>query len=247
MIRLNSEADSKVWMEEDYNCNYDYKALIVLSGLFIFHLESFSRDIKWRDSMKSSKLNKLVKISVLGTIGFLLMFIEIPIPIFPEFLKIDISDIPALVGGFALGPVAGILIEFMKNILHGIFKGSTVFVGEIANFLVGSVLVGISAYIYKRDKTKKGAIVGLAIGAICMSIVAGILNYYVLLPLYEKALNFPIKAVVAIGNKLNPKIVDLKSFIFWSIIPFNLLKGVVVSLITAVIYKNVSPILHERK
>lgn len=105
--------------------------------------------------MKSSKLNKLVKISVLGTIGFLLMFIEIPIPIFPEFLKIDISDIPALVGGFALGPVAGILIEFMKNILHGIFKGSTVFVGEIANFLVGSVLVGISAYIYKRDKTKK--------------------------------------------------------------------------------------------
>ncbi len=100
--------------------------------------------------MKNSKLNKLVKISVLGTIGFLLMFIEIPIPIFPEFLKIDISDIPALVGGFALGPVAGILIEFMKNILHGIFKGSTVFVGEIANFLVGSVLVGISAYIYKK-------------------------------------------------------------------------------------------------
>ncbi len=112
--------------------------------------------------MKSSKLNKLVKISVLGTIGFLLMFIEIPIPIFPEFLKIDISDIPALVGGFALGPVAGILIEFMKNILHGIFKGSTVFVGEIANFLVGSVLVGISAYIYKRDKTKKGANSGIS-------------------------------------------------------------------------------------
>lgn len=105
--------------------------------------------------MKSSKLNKLVKISVLGTIGFLLMFIEIPIPIFPDFLQIDISDIPALVGGFALGPVAGILIEFMKNILHSIFKGNTVFVGEIANFLVGSVLVGISAYIYKRDKTKK--------------------------------------------------------------------------------------------
>lgn len=80
-----------------------------------------------------------------------------------------------------------------------------------------------------------------------MSIVAGLLNYYVLLPLYEKALNFPIKAVVAIGNKLNPKIVDLKSFIFWSIIPFNLLKGAIVSLITSVIYKSVSPILHEEK
>ncbi|GAA0080175.1 ECF transporter S component [Clostridium sporogenes] len=197
--------------------------------------------------MKNSKLNKLVKISVLGTIGFLLMFIEIPIPIFPDFLQIDISDIPALVGGFALGPVAGILIEFMKNILHSIFKGSTVFVGEFANFLVGSVLVGVSSYIYKRDKTKKGALVGLAIGTICMSLVAGLFNYYVLLPLYEKALNFPIKAIVAIGNKLNPKIVDLKSFIFWSIIPFNLLKGAIVSLITSVIYKSVSPILHEEK
>ena len=197
--------------------------------------------------MKNSKLNKLVKISVLGTIGFLLMFIEIPIPIFPDFLQIDISDIPALVGGFALGPVAGILIEFMKNILHSIFKGSTVFVGEFANFLVGSVLVGVSSYIYKRDKTKKGALVGLAIGTICMSLVAGLFTYYVLLPLYEKALNFPIKAIVAIGNKLNPKIVDLKSFIFWSIIPFNLLKGAIVSLITSVIYKSVSPILHEEK
>ncbi|EDU37964.1 ECF transporter S component [Clostridium sporogenes] len=197
--------------------------------------------------MKNSKLNKLVKISVLATIGFLLMFIEIPIPIFPDFLQIDISDIPALVGGFALGPVAGILIEFMKNILHSIFKGSTVFVGEFANFLVGSVLVGVSSYIYKRDKTKKGALVGLAIGTICMSLVAGLFNYYVLLPLYEKALNFPIKAIVAIGNKLNPKIVDLKSFIFWSIIPFNLLKGAIVSLITSVIYKSVSPILHEEK
>ncbi len=80
-----------------------------------------------------------------------------------------------------------------------------------------------------------------------MSIVAGLLNYYILLPLYEKALNFPIKAVVAIGNKLNPKIVDLKSFIFWSIIPFNLLKGAIVSLITSVIYKSVSPILQEEK
>jgi len=210
-------------------------------------LENFSKNIKWRDSMKNSKLNKLVKISVLGTIGFLLMFIEIPIPIFPDFLQIDISDIPALVGGFALGPVAGILIEFMKNILHSIFKGSTVFVGEFANFLVGSVLVGVSSYIYKRDKTKKGALVGLAIGTICMSLVAGLFNYYVLLPLYEKALNFPIKAIVAIGNKLNPKIVDLKSFIFWSIIPFNLLKGAIVSLITSVIYKSVSPILHEEK
>ncbi|ENK1244103.1 ECF transporter S component [Clostridium botulinum] len=197
--------------------------------------------------MRNNKLNKLVKISVLSTIGFLLMFIEIPIPIFPEFLKIDISDIPALVGGFALGPIAGILIELMKNILHGIFKGSTVFVGEFANFLVGSVLVGVSSYIYKRDKTKKGALVGLAIGTICMSVVAGLFNYYVLLPLYEKALNFPIEAIVAIGNKLNPKIVDLKSFVYWSIIPFNLLKGVVVSLITAVIYKSVSPILHETK
>ncbi len=111
--------------------------------------------------MKNNKLNRLVKISLLGVVGFLLMFIEFALPIFPSFLKIDISDLPALMGTFALGPGAGIAIEFLKNILHGIFNGKTAFIGEVANFAVGSVLVFTAGDIYSPQKTKKSAVISL--------------------------------------------------------------------------------------
>lgn len=195
--------------------------------------------------MRDEKLVKLIKISLLSVMAFLLMYIELPLPIFPDFLKIDISDLPALLGAFALGPIAGVIIELVKNILHGMLAGKTAFVGELANFLVGSCLVLVSGYVYKIKKSKGGAIIALLIGVTAMSIFAGILNYFVVLPLYEKVLGFPIAAVVGMGTKINHNIVDLNSFILWSIIPFNFLKGIVVSAVTLAIYKSVSPILHK--
>ncbi|MBW9150334.1 ECF transporter S component [Clostridium sp. CM028] len=195
--------------------------------------------------MRDEKLVKLIKISLLSVMAFLLMYIELPIPIFPDFLKIDISDLPALLGAFALGPIAGVVIELFKNILHGMLATKTAFVGEVANFLVGSCLVLVSGYIYKARKSKGGAIAGLLIGVICMSFFAGILNYFVVLPLYEKVLGFPVASVIEMGSKINHNIVDLNSFIIWSIIPFNLLKGMVLSAMTLALYKSVSPILHK--
>ncbi|WP_298839208.1 ECF transporter S component [Clostridium sp.] len=195
--------------------------------------------------MRDEKLIKMIKISLLAVIAFLLMYIELPIPIFPSFLKIDISDLPALLGAFALGPIAGVIIELVKNILHGVFAGSTALVGELANFLVGSCLVLVSGYIYKVRKSKGGAMVGLLIGTIVMSVFAAILNYFVVLPLYETVLGFPITAVVAMGSKINNNITNLNSFVVWMIIPFNILKGVVLSAMTLALYKSVSPILHK--
>jgi riboflavin transporter FmnP len=195
--------------------------------------------------MRDSKLNKLVKISLLGVIGFILMFIEVATPIFPAFLKFDISDLPALIGAFALGPGAGVAIELLKNILHGIFVGGTAFIGELANFLVGAVLVYVSGYIYNKNKTRKTAVTSLIIGSIVMTIAASVLNYYVFLPLYEKVLNFPISAIVGMGTKINPNIKNLNTFVIWAIAPFNLIKGIMVSILTVVLYKNVSTILHE--
>ncbi|MFD3158227.1 ECF transporter S component [Haloimpatiens sp. FM7330] len=197
--------------------------------------------------MKKSKLNKQIKISLLAVIAFLLMFIEVPIPIFPDFLKIDISDLPALLGAFTFGPIAGVVVEFFKNLLHGIFVGKTAFIGELSNFIGGSVLVIIAGSIYKFKKDKKGAIIALISGSIVMSLVAGILNYYIYLPLYEKVLGFPINAIIGMGSKVNPKVVDLKTLIVWSIIPFNLLKGFVVCIVTRVVYKSLSPILHKEE
>ncbi|WP_291634992.1 ECF transporter S component, partial [Clostridium sp.] len=149
--------------------------------------------------MRDEKLIKLIKISLLSVMAFLLMYIELPLPMFPEFLKIDISDLPALLGAFALGPVAGVTIELFKNILHGALATKTAFVGELANFLVGGVLVFVSGHIYKVRKSKGGAIAGLLTGVVCMSLFAAILNYFVILPLYETVLGFKTTMVVAAG------------------------------------------------
>lgn len=195
--------------------------------------------------MRDKKINRLVKVAVLSVIAFLLMFLEFAVPIFPSFLKIDISDLPALIGTFALGPVAGISIEFLKNILHGIFAGQTAFVGELANFIVGTVLVVTAGFIYKARKTKKSAVLGLISGTITMSIAAGLINYFVLLPLYQRAFNFPISQMVAIAGKINGNITDVWTLILLSIVPFNLIKGCVLTVITLLIYKKVSIILKK--
>lgn len=196
--------------------------------------------------MKQTKLNTMVKISLLSVMAFVLMYMDMALPIFPSFLKIDLSDLPALLGTFALGPVAGIGIELFKNILILIFKGTaTGFVGEAANFIVGSLLVGTAGYIYKANKSKKTAIIGLIAGTVVMSVVASVLNYAVLLPLYATVYKMPVDAFVAMGTAINPAIKDMKDFILWSILPFNLLKGIVVSAITIPVYKRVSLVLHK--
>lgn len=196
--------------------------------------------------MKNNRLNTMIKISLLSVMAFVLMFIETALPIFPNFLKIDISEIPALLGAFALGPVEGIVIELFKNVLKLIFKGTeTGFVGEFANFIVGSILVFTAGSIYKARKSKKTAIIGLVVGSLAMSVIASILNYTILLPLYAKIYKAPIDAFVAMGHMVNHNINSLRDLVLLSILPFNLLKGFVVSLITIPVYKSVSPILHK--
>ena len=196
--------------------------------------------------MKNKNLNTLVKISFLGAMAFLIMMIKIKLPIFPQFLEIDLSDVPALLGAFALGPIAGVVIELLKNILNGAITGSTtLWVGELANFLVGSALVFTAGFIYKRNKSRKTAIQGIVLGIIAMSLMAALFNNYVLIPFYATLFHMKISDIVAMGTAVSPKITDLKTLIVWSIIPFNLLKGVIVAVVTIPLYKKVSPIFHR--
>ncbi len=198
--------------------------------------------------MKQTNLNKTIKISLLSAIALVLMFFEIPLPIFPSFLQIDLSDLPALLGTFALGPVSGILIELFKIVLHIVFKGTqTGFVGEFANFVVGSIFVATAGIIYKKRKSKKTAILGLISGTVIMSLCASVLNYTILLPLYAKIFKAPIEAFVAMAAAINPNIKTVKDLVLLSILPFNLLKGIVISVVTIPVYKSVSPILHREE
>lgn len=193
-------------------------------------------------SKKLLNIKNMTKISILSVIAFILMQLEFPVPLFPSFLKIDLSDLPALVGGFALGPIVGILIELFKNLMH-LIQTSTSGVGELANFLVGVALVAPASLIYYRDKTKKNAVIGLFVGTIAMGIVGGLSNYFILLPFYANVLKFPINAIVEMGSLVNSNIVDLNSLIFYAIIPFNIIKGMVLSVITMLIYKRISSLL----
>lgn len=195
--------------------------------------------------MKNKKLNILIKISILSAMALILSFIEFPLPIFPDFLKLDISDVPAILGAFAVGPLAGVMVELMKNILHMIFKGGTAGIGEMANFIVGASFVVTSGIIYKQGKSRKSALLGVVAGTIVMGVVASLGNYFVFLPLYEKILNFPINAVVGIAKKVNPAVVNLNTLIVYSILPFNIIKGLMLSIIVFLVYKRVSPILHK--
>ncbi|MDU2826926.1 MAG: ECF transporter S component [Clostridium perfringens] len=174
---------------------------------------------------KTLNTNRFIKLSLLSAIAVILMYIDFPvIPIFP-WLKIDLSDVPALMGAFAFGPLAGLIIELMKNLLILIVKGTgTGFVGELANFLVGVALVWPAALVYKKNKTKKTAILGMALGVLCIEVVGILANVYLLLPAYGMAMS---KA-------------ELMQYVTVGLIPFNGIKSILVCGITYALYKKVS-------
>lgn len=174
---------------------------------------------------KTLNTNRFIKLSLLSAIAVILMYIDFPvIPIFP-WLKIDLSDVPALMGAFAFGPLAGVIIELMKNLLILIVKGTgTAFVGELANFLVGVALVWPAAMVYKKNKTKKTAVLGMVLGILCIEVVGILANVYLLLPAYGMAMS---KA-------------ELMQYVIVGLIPFNGIKAVLVCGITYALYKKVS-------
>jgi riboflavin transporter FmnP len=178
----------------------------------------------------------------MGVIAFIIMFIETAVPLFPAFLKIDLSDIPAIITGFALGPVAGVGVELVKNILH-LFRTSTGGVGELANFIVGSAYVIPAALIYQKHKTKKTAIIGMLVGTLSMALFGAIANYTFIMPFYAKIM--PIEAIIGMAAAVNKYIVDMKTLILYAIVPFNLFKGIILAIITFPVYKKVSKVLHR--
>ena len=200
-----------------------------------------------QQTMKSTKfltVSTLVKISILSAIVYILMFISVPLPmLFPEFLKIDISDLTALLGGISLGPMAGITIAFLKNLLQFITGMSTTGgVGEFANFLIGGSFVFTVSYIYSKKRNIQGVIIGLVSGIVVMTVVGCIANYFIILPFYA-TIGWSIDAVVSMGAAINPAIDSKMSFIIWMIAPFNILKSGLMSLLTLPMYKKTEKIL----
>ena len=186
------------------------------------------------------KTRMLTGAAMLSAVAYLLQFIEFQLPLSPSFAKFDFSEIPALIGGFAYGPVCGIAIEFIKNALQST-STSTGGIGELANFVIGSSLVFPAALLYKNKRT---AIIGCIVGSIASGFVAAAMNYFVLLPLYE--IFMPLDQVIAAFAAFFPFIHTKLDVVLYNALPMNILKSGLIAFVTMFLYKPLSPILKGR-
>lgn len=204
---------------------------------------------KWMQKKQGKKekiftTRKMAMIGMFSALATILMILEIPVFFTPGFYKLDFSELPALVGGYAFGPVAGVMIEFCKILLKLMTKGtSTAMVGELANFVVGCSFILPASFLYWLKKSKKSAIFSSIVGTLIMTVVGSWLNGLYLLPTFANMFGMPLTSLVGMGTAVNPYIKDVTTLVLFAVVPLNLLKGSIVSLITILIYKKLSPIL----
>ena len=182
---------------------------------------------------------------MLGAMAALLMFFEIPLVFLaPNFYKLDFSEIPVMVGTFALGPAAGALIEAVKILIKLLIKPTTTGgVGELANFVVGCAMAVPAGLLYRAHKNKKTAVRSLLLGTLSMTVLGVVMNALVMLPFYSKFM--PMETIISLGAKVVPAVNSVWTFCLFCVGPFNLFKGLVISLITFLLYKRVSPLIHS--
>lgn len=183
---------------------------------------------------------KMTMIGMLSATAFLLMFFDFSVPFMPAFIKMDLSELPALIGSFALGPVSGVAVCLVKNLLH-LLKTSTGGVGELSNFILGATFVYTAGMIYKYKKNKKGAIIGSIIGAVAMGVISLFSNYYLVYPVYTKFM--PLEAIIGAYQAIYPKVDGLWACLIIFNMPFTFIKGMFSVIITLLVYKRLSPII----
>lgn len=195
---------------------------------------------------RSKTLHYIIKIAILAAIASVIMLFEFPLWFAPGFYKLDLSETVILMGSFAMGPVAGVLIELLKNLLNILINGTTTaYVGEFANFVTGCAFVLPAALIYKYKKTFKGALCGMIVGTLSLAAVGALINYFVLIPAFSKLYKLPIDNIIEMGSKVNPLVGDLKTLVVFAVAPFNIVKGVICSILSMILYKRLSNILHK--
>ena len=196
------------------------------------------------------KTHRLAVAAMLAAVAAVLQFIEFSIPIMPSFVKLDLSDLPALLGAFALGPWWGVLIQLVKNLLHLPF-GSSAGVGEACNFILGAVFVMVAGLVYHRRKTRGTALLGSALGALAMALISLPLNYFIVYPAYVAILHFPEESIISAYEAIMGRIAHfptanpLLNCLMIFNVTFTFCKGLLNLIICLIIYKPLSPLLHK--
>ena len=237
----------KLWQKVSENVTFVLEFLGIIVALFVVAL--LLEKLEKRKAEKKEVFftpQKMAAIGILSAMSAILMLFEIPLFFAPSFYKLDFSEIPILVGAFAFGPAAGVVMEFVKILLKLVIKGtSTAFVGELANFAVGCSFIIPTATIYFFRKTKKMALVACVIGTVILTVFGTSFNALYLLPAFSKLFHMPMEAILEMGQKVNPLMQEgsIVSFVVVCVAPLNLLKGALVSAVTMFIYKPLSKIL----
>jgi riboflavin transporter FmnP len=191
---------------------------------------------------RKAMIRRITVTAILTAMAFVLMYLEVPLPLMPPFLKFDFSEIPVLVGAFALGPVWGIVIELLKNLIHLPF-GSSAGVGELSNFILAAFFVIPAGLIYQKSKNKKGALIGSLVGALVMALVSFPSNLWFVYPAYVKVYGMPMEAIIGMYSAILPSVTTLPKALLVFNVPFTLVKGLIDVLFTFLIYKRISPLI----
>lgn len=191
-----------------------------------------------------SRTHRIAVTAMLSAAATVLMFLEFPIPfLIPSFVELDFSELPALLATFSIGPVSGVSVCLIKNVVKVIFKTTTGGVGELCNFLIGAALVVPAGLLYRRMKTRKGALVGSLTGAVCMGILSVPINYFISYPIYTAFM--PLDVIISMYQELIPSVNGLLSCLVIFNLPFTMLKGLLCSALCFAVYKPLSPLLHK--
>ena len=229
------------------NVGFVISFLGIIAGLFLiaFILEKLAMK-RNGETGKVFTTRKMAMVGMFSAIAAILMLIEIPLFFAPGFYKLDFSELPILVGTFAFGPAAGVMMEFIKILLKLVIKGtSTAFAGELANFAVGCSFILTASVIYDFKKTKKTAIISCIGGTLALTVFGTAFNAVYLLPAFAKLYGMPLDAILAMGAEVNPlcKPGNIVSFVIACVAPLNLIKGTLNSVVVLLVYKPLSPIL----
>ena len=212
--------------------------LLIAAAIILLALLAQRFCMKQRRQLSTAR--RVSYVAVFSAIAAILMFLEIPLFFAPSFYNIDLSELPVLICAFYMGPVSGVVCELLKILLKLLLKGtSTAYVGDFANFLVGCAFILPAAVLYPLHKSRRGAIFALAAGTVSLTVFGSLFNAWYLIPRFAELYGMPLDAIIGMGTIVNSAIHDLPTLVLFAVVPFNLLKGALVSLLTFLLYKRI--------
>ena len=231
-----------MWEELRENIEFVGVSLAVFVGLVLIALAAEKWIIGGMPKQPASK--KVAYTGMFAALAGVLMLLEIPLFFAPSFYEMDLSEIPVMICAFSLGPVSGVVCELIKIVVKLLIKGtSTAFVGDFANFVVGCAMVLPASIVYQKIKTKKGAAISLATGGLVMTVFGSLFNALYLIPAFANLYGIPLDTIIGMGTEVNSSITSVATLVIFAVVPFNLLKAVIVSLVTMLLYKRVKRLI----